>query len=68
MNSTTLKKLAIAAAAIGCLSVSACGHFDRGVANITGHSETCVDGVKYLQFPSGATVKYNRDGSVQACN
>jgi len=68
MNSTILKKLTIAVVAIGCLSVAACGHFDRSVANFTGHSETCVDGVKYLQFPSGATVKYNKDGSVQTCN
>jgi hypothetical protein len=29
--------------------------------------ETCIDGVKYLQFLSGATVKYMPDGRIATC-
>lgn len=50
------------------ISVTSCGWFDRKiVANLTGSSEVCVSGVAYLQFPSGASVKYNRDGKVVSC-
>jgi hypothetical protein len=49
------------------LPVSGCGNFDRHVANITGSSESCIDGVKYIQFPSGASVKYTRDGRIATC-
>lgn len=49
------------------LALPGCGKFDRGVAKITGSAEVCVDGVLYLQFTSGATVKYNRDGTIATC-
>lgn len=50
------------------LSVSGCGSFDRTVASVTGGATaTCVDGVVYLQFTSGATVAYNQDGTVKTC-
>lgn len=49
------------------LSISGCGNFDRHVANITGSSESCIDGVKYIQFPSGASVKYTKDGKIATC-
>jgi uncharacterized protein YceK len=46
-----------------------CGSVDRGMASITGTgTETCVDGVLYLQFTSGVTVKYNQNGSVATCS
>ena len=38
------------------LCISGCGNFDRHVANLTGSSESCIDGVRYIQFPSGASV------------
>ena len=47
--------------------LSGCGEMSRGVAKFTGHSVECVDGVKYLQFTSGVTVKYNRDGTIATC-
>lgn len=48
--------------------VTGCGWFDRKVtANITGHAVTCIDGVAYLQFPSGVTVQYDRSGRVKNC-
>jgi hypothetical protein len=50
-----------------CILLVSCGNFDRHVANITGSSESCIDGVKYIQFPSGASVKYTRDGRIATC-
>ena len=48
--------------------LSGCGWFDRKVtANLTGYSTSCVDGVRYLQFASGVTVQYDRDGRVRTC-
>lgn len=48
--------------------VSGCGWFDRKVtANITGHAVACVDGVAYLQFASGVTVQYDRNGRIKTC-
>lgn len=49
------------------LSISACGNFDRHVANLTGFSESCIDGVRYIQFPSGASVKYTKEGRIATC-
>jgi hypothetical protein len=58
-------------AAIFCigaaLSLTACGSFERDVAKFKGHSQQCVDGVMYLQFASGATVKYRPDGQIWTC-
>lgn len=48
--------------------LSGCGWFERKfTANITGHAVTCVDGVAYLQFPSGVTVQYDRSGRIKTC-
>lgn len=45
-----------------------CGYVDRGLSYVTGSgSETCQDGVMYLQFSSGATVKYEQNGSIATC-
>jgi hypothetical protein len=60
-----MKLILIAASA---LVLTGCGWFDRYVvANATGYSRTCVEGVVYLQFPSGATPQYNIDGSLKGC-
>ncbi len=29
--------------------------------------ESCVDGITYLKFPSGVTVKYLADGEIATC-
>ena len=48
--------------------LSACGNVDRELAKITGKaSKTCVDGVTYLQFTSGATVQLDINGKPVAC-
>lgn len=45
-----------------------CGSIDRSIAKFTGKgSETCQDGVIYLQFTSGVSVKYNKNGSIATC-
>ena len=41
------------------------GH--RKVAEYTGYSTICVEGVEYIQFVSGASVKYMPDGKVKVC-
>lgn len=51
------------------LTLSGCGAMDRQVARITGNAtKTCVDGVTYLQFTSGATVQVDLEGKPVACN
>lgn len=50
------------------LTMTGCGWMDRKIASIGGRAaETCIDGVVYLQFTSGATVKYNTDGTIALC-
>jgi hypothetical protein len=45
-----------------------CGFFERKIAGYTGYSEMCIDGVSYIQFTSGASVKYGKDGRVALCD
>jgi len=50
------------------LALTGCGAVDRGLANLTGSaSETCYEGVLYLQFTSGASVAYDINGNVKQC-
>ena len=51
-----------------CSLLVGCGMVQRSCAVMKGSEETCIDGVKYLQFPSGATVKYQTDGKIATCN
>lgn len=44
------------------MHLSACGVVNKVASNYTGNgSEVCQDGVVYLQFGSGATVKLDSD-------
>jgi hypothetical protein len=52
---------------VAFLLLAGCGNFDRGLAKVTGSSESCIDGVKYIQFTSGASVKYTREGRIATC-
>lgn len=46
-----------------------CGWFDRKMSSVTGGAvKTCVDGVTYLQFMSGAAVQVDRNGKPVECN
>jgi len=47
--------------------LTGCGDISRSMAKWNGHDTQCVDGVKYLQFPSGVTVKYGKDGKIETC-
>lgn len=50
------------------LSVAGCGWFDRKLTAMTGEATaSCVGGVEYLQFTSGATVAYTPDGKIKTC-
>lgn len=49
------------------LALTGCGELDRGLAQLTGWSKVCVDGVTYLQFPSGVTAQVDRQGRPVAC-
>ena len=63
-------KIAIAIVLLLVLSSSlyfTSGYFKRQLASYVGYSEICVDGVKYLQFVSGASVKYTVEGKIDRC-
>ena len=48
--------------------LTGCGWLDRKKAAFTGEAtKTCIDGVLYLQFTSGATVAYTPDSKVKPC-
>ena len=47
--------------------VAGCGQFERVTATVAGHSETCIDGVTYIQFTSGACVKVDINGKPVGC-
>ena len=59
----------IIAVTLIALAMSGCGRSDKWVAGITGSSEMCIDGVSYLQFTSGASVKYDKNTrQIATCN
>lgn len=54
---------------IAATFLSGCGNLKRLWTGITGEaSEFCYKGVSYLQFPSGASVQYDREGKIVNCN
>lgn len=64
-----MKSSRIFAVIVVTLILTGCGWFDRKVSSFTGGaSKTCVDGVTYLQFTSGAAVQVDRDGKPVPCN
>lgn len=60
-----MKKYALAA--VVALSLVGCGAAERSIANWTGYSKQCIEGVSYLQFPSGATVQVDQTGKPVTC-
>lgn len=63
-----LKKFFLLVILAATVTTSGCGWFDRYVvSNVKGHSNECVEGVSYLQFPSGVTVQYGTDSKVKTC-
>jgi len=53
--------------AIMAAVLAGCGQTDRTIASWTGYSKTCVDGVTYIQFTSGAARQDDRDGKPVPC-
>jgi len=53
---------------LALLLLTGCGAIGRAWASLTGDYESCVDGVRYLQFPSGVTVKYLPNGKIATCD
>lgn len=62
-----MKLLTIALLVGVSVTVAGCGMFERFTATTTGWSRQCIDGVSYLQFASGASVEYARDGKIKTC-
>lgn len=63
-----MKRLLLFALTALTLVTVGCGFLDRKIAGYTGHSTTCIDGVRYIQFTSGASVKYTKDGRIETCD
>ena len=58
----------VAIALIASLLFTGCGWFDRQVSSFTGGAaKTCIDGVTYLQFTSGAAVQVDKEGKPVPC-
>ncbi len=49
------------------LFLTGCGTCSRMKAGYTGYDIICVDEIKYIQFTSGATVKYDVNGKPEVC-
>jgi hypothetical protein len=50
------------------VTLAGCGWYEQKVvANITGYSKVCVEGVTYLQFSSGVTPQVNLEGRPVSC-
>jgi hypothetical protein len=61
------KNFAIVVCVMLLASLSACGKLNRTIAHYRGYAEVCVHGVDYLQFSSGASVEYDREGHIVPC-
>jgi len=57
----------ISLAFILILLLAGCGQLSRATAIWTGYDVQCVDGVRYIQFSSGVTVKYDTNGKIETC-
>ena len=49
------------------LGLAVCPIIFCRAAQYTGSSKVCVDGVQYIQFTTGASVQYDKDGKVVTC-
>lgn len=63
-----MRKPSLILAALASFALSACGSADRVATLATGTAtEICHDGVQYLQFSRGVSVKYLPSGEVAQC-
>lgn len=54
-------------ALIALSMLCACGAYGQACAWTTGASTICIDNVRYIVFPSGATVKMLPNGRIETC-
>lgn len=40
---------------------------DQFNVNLEGYTTRCIDGVEYIVFSTGASVKYETDGGISTC-
>lgn len=50
-----------------CTLLTGCGAASVTTAKWRGYSEVCIDGITYLQFSFGATVKVDMNGKPVSC-
>jgi len=50
------------------LLLTGCGAYSKAVAYLTDYSRYCINGVSYIQFTSGATVEYTKEGKIKTCD
>lgn len=56
-----MKKIFVVAVAVATLSLTGCGYINRAVSGYTGSAtESCHDGIVYLQWTTGSTVKIDK--------
>lgn len=49
--------------------LAGCGKMNKATADWgRGYTEMCIHGVGYLQFPSGASVEYDKNGQILRCS
>lgn len=57
-----MKKILIICVAVATMSLTGCGKISQLKAHYTGQAaETCHDGIVYLQWTSGSTVKIDKN-------
>lgn len=57
-----MKKIFVIAVAIATLSLTGCGYINRAVSGYTGAAtESCHDGIIYLQWTTGSNVKIDKN-------
>ena len=62
------KTIKIIAATVVFVTLTGCGYIERQLAGVTGGAtKTCIDGVSYLQFTSGAALQVDTTGKPVGC-
>lgn len=57
-----MKKIFVGIAILATLSLTGCGFANRAISGYTGNAtESCHDGIMYLQWTTGSTVKIDKN-------
>jgi len=63
-----MKILTVGCAALALVALAGCGQIQRTQAHWLGHTKVCIDGVTYIQFPTGTVVQRDRQDHVVPCD